>query len=161
MSTVEAKQSEFDIARAKIHDAMRGVRIEPRIPLEDMNQGEVMKEFRYLLDLAEEIEEGFAKKISKATSAIKAHMIDRAAVEGTDKFASDFLSVTIKDVDKLRITGDWAQVQQQLIDAGYGTAIQRRVTEKHVMEAFYAGDLRLPEGLDPYIIRTTNQRRKN
>ena len=135
------------------------VRTEIDGDLSKMTTGGILGEFRYLLDLKERFE-GIEKKVNKSIASIKEALIERSYEDDTMKFASDDLGVTVKDSEKFKIVGDWEEIQRQLLDAGYGTSVQRRITEKHILEAFYAGDLRLPDGLDIYSYRSTLQRRK-
>lgn len=151
--------SEFEKANRNIKLMEAEVRTEIDGDLSKMTTGGILAEFRYLLDLKERFE-GIDKKINKSIAGIKEALIERSYEDDTMKFTSDELGVTVKESEKFKIIGDWEQIQRDLLEAGYGTSVQRRITEKHILEAFYAGDLRLPDGLDLYSFRTTLQRRK-
>jgi hypothetical protein len=152
--------TEFDRAGSIIDQAMKSVRIEPPGRLADMPQGELMREFRYLLDLYEKAE-SISKSINKKLVDIKAEMINRSEIENNTKFTSDLLTVSVDVKEKFNIRGDWPDIQTKLIEAGLGTSVQRRISEKHVLEAFYAGELRLPDGLEIFPVRTVSHRRRN
>lgn len=149
----------FKDAKPHIDQLARSIKTRNTENLDSLNIGQIMSEFRYFLDTKEAIED-IVKSISKSIEEIKRNMIDRAAVEGINKFTSDDLTVSVSELDKIRIFGDWQQIQAQLIDMGYGFAVQRRITDKHITEAFFSGNLRLPDGIELVGVRQTNQRRK-
>lgn len=146
------------LARDLISATQSKIKIDPSRELKDMPQGQILDEFRYLLDLQEQIN-SWSEKVGKKIADIKSEMIDRSLRESNEKFASDRLSVTVSESEKVSISGDWQEIQKQLIEKGYGFAVQRRITDKHIVEAFYAGDLRLPKGLSLISFMKTTQRR--
>jgi len=150
---------EFKKANDELDRAFREIRHTPATPLHKMNQGQLMGDYRYNLDMKEAIEAKL-KLFTKNIADIKEQVIELSTLEGVEKFASDDLTATVKEKDTVKITGDWGEIQEYLIGEGMAYVVQRRITESKLADAFYDGSLRLPKGLDIGTIRTVTQRRK-
>ena len=150
---------EFKLSSAELDRAFKSIRHEPQTPLEEMNQGQLLADYRYNLDMKEAMEAKL-KLFTKNIANIKEEVIDRSEIEGVEKFASDDLTVSVNEKDTVKITGDWGEIQEYLISQNMAYVVQRRITESKLADAFYDGSLRLPEGLDIGTIRTVTQRRK-
>ena len=153
-------ETEFDQAKSAIDNLMATIRSEPRRALFEHTQGELMTEYRYLYDMVDHLET-LKKDFNKSLQSMKSECIRRSMTEQTDKFSNGVLSVTVKEQDVLQINGDWSEIQQDLIDAGFGYTVHKRISSAKLADAFFDGALRLPAGLKISSIRVVNQRRKN
>lgn len=158
--TATATASAFDKAKSEIGLMARTIRLDPVGPVETLNQGDLLRDFRYFLDVKDELDK-VLKKVEKVILGCKQELIDRSISEGTDSFSCEVLSASIKETHKVKITGDWGETQQFLIENGLGGSIQRRLSDKQIVESWLDGELRLPEGLEITTFRTATQRRKN
>lgn len=159
MTSVSSGQDEFKQAAVHIENAFNNIRIAPRMDHSKMNQGQLMAELRYAIDLKEAIE-AKSKLVDKQIAKMKERIIDLSQIEGTNKFTSDRLTVSVSERDTVKMTGDWAEIQAYLLEHNMGYVVQRRITEGKLADAFYGGSLRLPDGLDLDTIRITRQTRK-
>lgn len=118
---------------------------EPTKPLDEMTQGELLDEYRRLLDMSDRLG-SVDRKISKAKAAAKERIIDLAAEQDVDAMVGRGISVRIKEKVVVRISGDWNEIFKSFVDAGLGFLVQKRITATKLQDEFDAG-LRLPDGV--------------
>jgi hypothetical protein len=98
-----------------------------------------------------------------ALSALKQKLKDALLADleknEVEKASSGRLSVSVTTQDTVKITGDWEQVQKDLINVGLGYVCTKKLAPKKLMDAFIDGTP-MPEGIEFGEFKKLNHRRK-
>lgn len=120
--------------------------------------GDLCRRYAETLAVLDKLEDA-TKEFEAVKSAMRQEFINRARVEGVEKFSGAGVTVTIKD--KLVEKYDpqrWDEILKELVERGHGYCVHRRISVSKLQELMDAGE-RLPAGLTIETIKEVSHKR--